>query len=283
MKYKPDILFPDHCTLPKINVPRCWSMLSYAGEERVPAAVEPAAGSWPTYYLRREQEGRFTDLQGNPIAFRIRQPEASIDFTGEQLEIVKEVLENLTQEQIEIAIYWGTGPPTKQFTPIIDILIDTYKVSAPQAARILAVTQAALNDTMMVVWYYKYLWNIARPNQLDQTLETVLPTPKHPSYPSGHSTVAGCAQVVLSYFFKPEAARLKELAEECAVSRLYAGVHFPVDNDEGLRLGRQIGSIVVDQLKKEFDKDMTHIDIPYTENLHAKLPPPPYKQVIPCK
>lgn len=33
--------------------------------------------------------------------------------------------------------------------------------------------------------------------------------------------------------------------EESAQSRLYAGVHFKVDNDQGLRLGRQIGDIIV--------------------------------------
>ncbi|MEK1833046.1 hypothetical protein AAAC51_41450 [Priestia megaterium] len=33
--------------------------------------------------------------------------------------------------------------------------------------------------------------------------------------------------------------------KESAQSRLYAGVHFKVDNDEGLRLGRQIGETVV--------------------------------------
>ncbi|MDQ0224099.1 hypothetical protein [Metabacillus niabensis] len=33
--------------------------------------------------------------------------------------------------------------------------------------------------------------------------------------------------------------------KESAQSRLYAGVHFKADNDEGLRLGRQIGEMVV--------------------------------------
>ncbi|MBU4554797.1 MAG: hypothetical protein KKG26_07585 [Firmicutes bacterium] len=107
---------------------------------------------------------------GNPIAFQIRQPDAGIDFEGEQLEVARRTLKHLTPNQVLIAKYWGTGPPTKQWTPIIDILIDTYGINAPRAARIL-----------------------------------------------------GAA-----------------LAEECTVSRLYAGVHFPIDNEEGLRLGRQL-------------------------------------------
>ena len=55
----------------------------------------------------------------------------------------------------------------------------------------------------------------------------------------------GCAEVILSYFFPPESARLKNIMEQCAQSRLYAGVHFKVDNDEGLRLGGQIGGGIV--------------------------------------
>lgn len=264
-----------------INVPRLWSMLSYAGKNRVPSGEDPTAGSWPTFFLNRDKHGNFTDCDGNLIAFKIRQPDASIDFEGEQLDIVKETLENITKHQIRIAQYWGTGPATKQWTPIIDILIDTYHLSAPKAARVLAATQGALNDAFVVSWYFKYIWNIARPNQLDQDLITILPTPKHPSYPSGHATVAGCAQVVLSYFFESESDRLYELAEECAISRLFAGVHFPIDNQQGLSLGRQIGEIVVSILNKQQDIDLSHIDYPIREDLHAKLPPPPYTQVIP--
>lgn len=264
-----------------VNVPRKWSQLSYAGEERVPNSEEPYAGSWPTFYLNRDNMGRFINEQGNIIAFDIRSPDTGIDFEGEQLKIVKCTLANLNNMQKKIATYWGTGPATKQWTPIIDILIDTYKISAPRAARILAATQGALNDAFVVAWYFKFIWQIARPNQFDQNLATFLCTPRHPSYPSGHATVAGCAETVLSYFFESEKCRLKELAEECAISRLYAGVHYPIDNSEGLRLGRNIGRIVVDILRNEYDKNSSMIDYPIIENRHAKLPPPPYEQVIP--
>ena len=39
--------------------------------------------------------------------------------------------------------------------------------------------------------------------------------------------------------------------EESAESRLYVAVHFKVDNDEGLRLGRQIGEMVVRLLRAQ--------------------------------
>ncbi|MCT4597766.1 MAG: vanadium-dependent haloperoxidase [Vallitalea sp.] len=271
---------PYYC-FDKKNIPRKWSQLSYAGVKRVPTSEEPCAGSWPTYYIKRNNEGYFVDANEEIIPFEIRQPDFSIDFEGEQLDIVKSTLENITKQQIKIAKYWGEGPATKQWTPIIDRLIDTYGISAPKAARILAATQSALNDAFVVAWYFKYLWEIARPNQFDQNLATILCTPLHPTYPSGHATVAGCAEIVLSYFFAPETERLKDLAQECAISRLYAGVHFPIDNEQGLSLGRNIGEIIVSELRKQYDSDLSKIDYNITENKHAILPPPPYKQAIP--
>lgn len=264
-----------------INTPRRWSQLSYAGLERVPSGEEPDLSTWPTYYIKRDKKGRFIDGEGNVIAFSIREPNSSIDFEGEQLRIVEETLRNLTPQQIAIAKYWGDGPPTKQFTPVIDRLIDTYNVSAGRASRILAAVQASINDAAVVTWYFKYLWDIARPNQFNQNLATLLCTPKHPTYPAGHAVIGGCAEEILSYFFGPEKDRLKELSEECAESRIFAGVHFPIDCTEGLRLGRQIGNIIVNILDKQKDGNGIKIDYPITENKYAVLPPPPYKQVMP--
>lgn len=263
------------------NLPRRWDQLSYAGTSRITAGEEIGCSSWPMYFIKQNADGGFVDINGNPLIFRIKEPNTNIDFEGEQLKIVEETLRNITDEEITIARYWGHGAATKQWTPIIDRLIDTYKVSAPRAARILAATHAALNDTFIVTWHFKYLWKISRPNQLNQNLITVLKTPRHPSYPAGHASLAGCAQMVLSYFFEAEAERLRELAEECAQSRLYAGVHYKVDNDEGLRLGRYIGQVVVDILKNQRSGSYGEIDYPIIKNLDAQLPPPPYEQAIP--
>lgn len=267
--------------LKKVNVPRIWNQLSYAGEKRVPNKEEPYASSWPTYFFARDEEGKFLDKEGNVVAFEIRSPDQGIDFEGKQLDIVKETLDNLTHFQKKVATYWGTGPATKQWTPIIDILITTYNISAPKAARILAAVQGALNDAFIIAWHFKFKWQIARPNQFDQRLATFLCTPRHPSYPAGHATVAGCAEIVLSYFFEADKERLNKLAKQCAISRLYAGVHYPVDLSEGLRLGRQIGRIVVNQLRQQYDMNQSQIDYPIVVSKDPKLPPPPYTQVIP--
>lgn len=253
-----------------------WSKFS-AGKLK---PVDPEAGSWPLYYFKKNWCNQWTDLEGKLVSFKIRNPQR-IDFFGTELEAVKNAQQNLTDEQRTIANYFGFGPPTKQWTPVIDRLNDTYSVSPSRAARIIAVTQAAINDALIICWHLKYALDVARPDQLASDIETVLPTPHFPAYPSGHATVSGAVEVVLSYFFPAERARLKEIAEENSMSRLYACVHFPIDNSEGLRLGRQIGHYIVKELKKARDAKDTRVDSPFKEGKDAVLPPPPWDQVIP--
>ena len=113
---------------------KLWTELPYAGESTPPTNPEqPFAGSWPMYYLKRSNNGGFKDLNGNPITLEIKDPNTI--HWNQQLKIVQKTLATLTPKQITIAKYWGTGVPTKQFTPIIDRLIDTYGLTASKADR----------------------------------------------------------------------------------------------------------------------------------------------------
>lgn len=257
-----------------------WDKYPYAGEKFPPKnGEEPLAGSWTTFYLQANN-GEFLTPSGRPIQLNIKHPD-SINW-DKQLEKVHQVLRNLTENEIQLAKYYGTGVATKQWTPIIDKLIDSYQVSAPRAARILAITHAAINDAFVVAWALKYKWLVARPNQLDQDLETIICTPRHPTYPSGHATISGCAEEVLQYFFPGARRKLHQIAEDDAASRLYAGVHFPIDNEEGLKLGRQIGRIVVNHVQQETNIRGNHIDHPYRRATSTPLTPPEdYSQFIP--
>ncbi|WP_336989606.1 vanadium-dependent haloperoxidase [Bacillus infantis] len=257
-----------------------WSEHPYAGERKPPSeGVTPYAGSWPLIFLKRDSDGHFLDPNYKKIVLSIKDPHY-IDFHRE-LKIVQRTLNNLTPQQKKIGIYYGTGVPTKQWTPVIDKLIDTYGVGPTQAARILAVVQGAINDSMVVTWHLKYLWDAARPNQYDQTLETLLCTPRFPAYPSGHAVMSGCAEVMLTYFFPKEAGKIKRISKEDAISRLYAGVHFPSDNDEGLRLGRHIGKVIVSHLKRQSDERGQILDLSDSKYRNANILSEDYQQAIP--
>ncbi|MDP5274498.1 vanadium-dependent haloperoxidase [Chengkuizengella axinellae] len=260
-----------------------WNEVPYAGEEFPPTNPEdPYSDSWPMYYYQRCGSKFEVKQTGELVYFTIKHPNY-IDWGGSELEAVLETANHLDEDMKKIAKYWGTGVATKQWLPVLDILVDTYGVTAPYAARLESAVLAAANDAFIITWYYKFLWLVARPDQYDQELATCLCTPRHPTYPSGHAAVAGCVANMLKYFFPGEAAKLDELAKQCALSRLYALVHFPIDNDEGLKLGYQVADHIIPILASQRDSTGKPIDVPYTDNLDAALPPfpPEYDQVIP--
>lgn len=68
----------------------------------------------------------------------------------------------------------------------------------------------------------------------------LLVTPGFPGYVSGHATVSATAAHLLGLDWPELRSHWQSLAEEAAVSRLWGGIHFRSDNDEGLSLGRAV-------------------------------------------
>lgn len=262
------------------NFFRSWEEIPYAGECKPPIGEEPLASYWPLCFLKRNDDDLFTDSFGNIIPLDIKEPNISFDFEGE-LNFLYYTLNNLTCRQAKIAEYWSDGPPSKQFMPIADILIDTYGVSACRANRIYYILNGALNDSCIICWYLKYKWNIIRPNQYDRSFASLICTPKHPSYPSGHSTFAACMAEILSYFFPTEKEKLDFLAEQCSYSRVYAGVHYRFDCDEGLKLGRSIAKAILKEVKYQSYLNRVQVDIPYVIFKDADIIPHTLEQYIP--
>lgn len=74
-------------------------------------------------------------------------------------------------------------------------------------------------------------------------------TPRHPSYVSGHSVTYAAGAELLTAFFPDRAAELDMLADNAGMARLWAGVHYRSDHEEGMSLGRAVGRMVVDQIR----------------------------------
>ncbi|HEX8694561.1 MAG TPA: phosphatase PAP2 family protein [Longimicrobium sp.] len=75
-------------------------------------------------------------------------------------------------------------------------------------------------------------------------------TPRHPAYPSGHSTYSGAASELLSFFFPDYRAEFDRLADNIGLARLWAGVHWRSDHTAGNQLGRTVACLVIDQLRR---------------------------------
>ena len=221
---------------------RRWSQHPYQGEVSPPIG-NPKPGNWPMFFIKRDVNGEFLDPFQQKISWQIQDPN-TIDWNAE-MNLFMNTLSKLTPEQIRIAHYWGTGEVISKLSPMIFRLGEKYRVGSPRITQMQAYFHAATHDAFVMSWFFKYLWDVARPNQYNQKFSTVVVTPRFPSYPSAHATVAGCAEVLLSSYFPLESSNFHKIIEECSTSRLYAGVHFNIDNVEGLRLGRQIGHMVI--------------------------------------
>lgn len=266
--------------LPCYHCPNCfnchtcfdrWSQIPYPNQSKPYTPLEVNAGTWPLNFIKANRNGTFSTLCGHTINWNFANP-CSIDFNTE-LKEVESVQANLTPCQIGMAKFWGTGVPIQQWTPIALKLIDTYKVTPPMSAKILASVQNVISDAFTITWFYKCCSDFARPVQLNRNLITLLDTPKFPTYPSGHSVVSGAASTVLSYFFPGESNKLHKLAEDASISRLYGGIHFRSDLSNGLLLGKQLGMLAVDILSSEVDGCYNPIFKPYTEFLDAPIIP----------
>lgn len=130
----------------------------------------------------------------------------------------------------------------------------TRSLPPPDAAQLALVTTAAvavaMHDAFVACWRIKMRDWSERPitavrRMFDPAFVPLLVTPGFPSYVSGHATVSAAASAVLAQFFPLRAAFFERSAEEAAASRLWGGIHFTSDNEEGLRLGRSVGRDVL--------------------------------------
>lgn len=114
-----------------------------------------------------------------------------------------------------------------------------------RAAEIYSVLNAAYYDALIACWDAKYAYWGQRPNQFDPAFKSQITTPNFPGYPSGHAIFAGAATSVLAHYFPRDAKKLETMAVEIASSRLWGGVHFRVDNEVGLQMGRAIAALAI--------------------------------------
>jgi hypothetical protein len=193
-----------------------------------------------------------------------------------------EIGKKLTPDEKEIALYWADNPgetatPAGHWLSIGSQMIEERRLSAPQAAWMMAVTSTALADAFVAAWAYKFRLNLIRPRTfirqtMDPTWEPAIPTPPFPEYLSGHSTVSAAAAGTLTTLLGVTpfndstnvslghpARRFDsfgDAAVEAGQSRIYGGIHFPSGNLEGRRLGECIASRIADRLRvQSFQSD----------------------------
>ncbi|MCH9609756.1 MAG: hypothetical protein S4CHLAM45_01470 [Chlamydiales bacterium] len=103
----------------------------------------------------------------------------------------------------------------------------------------------ALTDAFAVAHIAKEKYQIPRPYTVEPETNTLIERPTSMSYPSGHASLSGAAAEVLSTYFPEDSKLWLRLAKEMAYSRIWSGVHYPMDVSEGLSLGREVAKGVL--------------------------------------
>ena len=181
-----------------------------------------------------------------------------------------------TADQEAIARFWYGSSPVS-WSQIARTVAADQGLDAWEQARVLALVNLAMADGVIAGFDVKYRVNRWRPitpiragdtddndeTVGDPTWESLLNTPAHPDYVSTHGVQGGAAAVVLRQVFGTDRVAFtatsgapfagltraygsfSEAAQDNAVSRVYAGVHFRYSATEGLTLGQQIGRFIV--------------------------------------
>jgi hypothetical protein len=204
--------------------------------------------------------------------------DAASPFHAAAMEVYN-VGQALTDEQKTIATYWAdgagaTGTPSGHWIAIVSQLARDERLTLAEAAEAYARVGIAVHDAFICCWHAKYVYNLQRPvtyirNNIDATWLPFIGTPAFPAYTSGHSTQSGAAAAVLSDMFGSKSltdtthqdhglvpvqaprtfASFEEAAAEAAVSRLYGGIHYWFDNDDGLVTGECIGRTILERVR----------------------------------
>jgi membrane-associated phospholipid phosphatase len=179
----------------------------------------------------------------------------------------------LTKEQKTIAQYWadgpGTGTSSGHWIAIVGQIARNDGLSLAAAAEAYAKLGIAVADAFITIFHAKYVHNLVRPatyiqDNIDDNWLPYLVTPPNPSYSSGHSTQSMASATVLTDLFgdkvftdtthtdhhlmppqKPRTfSSFNEAAAEAAVSRLYGGIHYAFDNNDGRSSGLCVGRAI---------------------------------------
>lgn len=239
------------------------------------AAIEPYWGELRTFIID-------TKMINNLIEPPHFNTDSNSIFYAQANEVFTTV-NNLTEEQAEIANFWDDNPFTityvghlqyakKRISPaghwlnIAGTALVQTGASNIQSAYVYALCAITIADATVAAWQLKYDFNLIRPETYIQTYmnsgwEPYIITPAFPEYPSGHSTVSAACATILTYcigdnfsfsdsiesaygYLPRNFPSFQAAANEASMSRLYAGIHFRAALMDGATYGNNIAEVI---------------------------------------
>jgi hypothetical protein len=184
-----------------------------------------------------------------------------------------------TADQTEIARFWddgaGTQTPPGHWIDIARLVSAQQGLDLLDTARLFALLGMTVADAAIVAWDNKFHYNHWRPytgvleadddgnpaTTFEADWNSLIATPPFPAYTSGHSTFSGGSGRLLGLFFgrddvgftigsdglpgeQRSFASFSQASEEAGQSRIYGGIHWQYDNQQGLSSGRALAEHV---------------------------------------
>jgi membrane-associated phospholipid phosphatase len=131
------------------------------------------------------------------------------------------------------------------------VLEDKLELNPLLAARAYALLGAVGYDAFIASQDGKFAYWYLRPAQLDSSLVPLFPAPNFPSYPSNHSTFSTARAEILAYLFPNRADFIRALGKEAGDSRIWAGIHYDMDNKAGVMLGLNVAQKFIAWAEKD--------------------------------
>jgi hypothetical protein len=158
---------------------------------------------------------------------------------------VRAVSDKRTNEQLRIAQYWEnlTGSfAAGAWNEVARDAISARGLSEPESARALALVHMVGVDAVIACHDSKYTYWVPRPSQMDPGIRLTIGLPNHPSYPSNHACISGATGLVLDSVLRDQSGRYFAMGRQAGDSRIYAGIHYRFDVDDGLVIARKLSA-----------------------------------------
>jgi membrane-associated phospholipid phosphatase len=182
-----------------------------------------------------------------------------------------------TADQTTIAKFWS-GPIWITWNEIAESDALAHHANLVRTARLFALMDLSLADTVIAMYDAKYFYHFWRPVTAIRLADTAgnpavtadpnwtpLLTAADPSYPGAHSAISAAAATILTKFQGAHTrisvtsdvlsgavrsfSSFNAAATEAGRSRIYAGVHTRLDHDAGVKLGHSVAGYVLGQAR----------------------------------
>lgn len=193
-------------------------------------------------------------------------PPLNTPFWTQQIEIIQRMQDPLTKEKKEIINFWAGLPDatTGDWRIMTNHYLFTHSVPLFETIQVRSLLAMGLYDGLIVGFSSKYYYLFMRPQEYDPSVHYEIPVPKHPSYPANHALLASIAATILSHFFPSEAPYWHQLAHQSGTSRIWAGIHYPIDVQIGEQVGKNIGELILKESIDSYSKNKISSDSIYT-------------------